>query len=370
MTISILLALVACSGDKADDSAGTDTVDSGADTASTDTATDTADTSNDSGDTDSGDTAVADGGITWNLGTRVSGAAVGLFPLDVAADLGVIETPWWTTGVDGSDTVTSPGGAPDMTYARALPDFPDTTLAFFMPMVWDDANGNVVHDADERFRASSRIFGVYVDGALPAEIAALGLVLGWNALRLDTNGGLPVPFNTANVPLPLNLDARSSLTIGGTLEGFATDDDGIVVVPPEVFSTPGREPLASVDAASPWSLTLEGAPPADHMMDVDGTGALFAAVEVALSWQEADGNDGLTTYDALSLACSRVDGQVRVVQLAWFGEVRDTRYATFLAWSDLYVGWNAMLPGEGDALRALSEDEAGELVMGDTSCGL
>ena len=239
-----------------------------------------------------------------------------------------------------------------------------------MPMVWDDTNGNALHDTGERFRASSRILGVYVDGALPAELASLGLVLGWNALRLDTGGGLPVPFNTANVPLPLNLDERSSFTVGGTLEGLAADDEGVAVLPPEMFSTPGREPLVMADAASPWALILDGAPPADHLMDVDGTGALFAAVEIAVSWQEADGNEGLTTYDALSWACSRVDGEVRLAQVAWFGEVRDTRYATFLAWSDLHVGWNVILPGDGDALRSLSEAEAGELVMGDPACGL
>jgi hypothetical protein len=178
-----------------------------------------------------------------------------------------------------------------------------------------------------------------------------------------------VPFNPANVPLPLTLDERSTFGIGGTLEGLAADDEGVAVLPPEMFSTPGLAPLATADAASPWALTLDGAPPADHLMDVDGTGALFAAVEIAVSWQEADGNEGLTTYDALSLACSRVDGEVRLAQVAWFGEVRDTRYATFLAWSDLHVGWNVILPGDGDAIRGLSEAEAGELVMGDPACG-
>lgn len=368
MTLFTLLTLVACGADKAEDSAAQDSSDTGVDTSdsASDSATDTSDTQDTSDTTDTG---VVEGGITWNIGTSVTGAAFGLFPLVFAADLEVAETPWWSTAVEGADRVVSTGEAPDASFAQDIPDFPDTTLAFFMPMVWDDADGNLLHDPGERFRASSRILGVYVDGALPAELASLGLVLGWNALRLDSGDGYPVPFNIANVPLPLNLDVRSTFPIGGTLEGLALDDDGLAVLSPAMFSTPGSAPLLTADAASPWTLTLDGAPPADHLMDIDGTGTLFAAVELVVSWQEADGNDGFTTYDAVSVACSRLDGEVRVAQVAWFGDVRDTRYATFFAWSDLHVGWNVMLPGEGDAVRTLSEDEAGALVIGDAACG-
>lgn len=337
LTLSIF-SLLACSGDKVTVSPD--------DTGSDDTSVDTGDVSDTSDTSDTQDTGWDGPTLTWVLDAEVSGAAIALHPIDLATGFEEVGPVWQSASVSGT-RASLPAMDPPAEWASPIEDFPGTTLALFAPVLWDDPNGDALHDDGEVFRASSATMVAYVGGALPPELASLGIVLGWNALTFSRSGDVPRPVPTGAIPLPLNLDPAMDITFGGTTGG---EPDGweLLVAPATMFSGGAGEPLYTAALTTPWSVTLSGAPPASHLQDFDDAGRFRGAYEMPLAWADTDEVTGLSEGDRLQNACIlTADGPV-LTQILWVEPLTDALYAVQFGFMGYNAGWMAIAAtGEG-----------------------
>jgi hypothetical protein len=348
-----LLQLLACTqpADKTispDDTALTDTA--AEDTGTEDTAQDSGDTGDDSGE-DTGPR------LTWVLDRAVTGAALALHPLDPRTGLEEIQPAWTSVGVSG-DHASLPVTEPPASTFVPVDGEEGLELAMFAPLLWDDSDGDLAHDSGERFRASTRTVAVYFRGTLSPEMASLGIVLGWNALTLSTDGALPVPVRPDAIPLPLNLDPRETITFGGGVDGEADGWSLLVANPVDLSDGALDEPIHRSALTSRWSVTLEGAPPASHLVPLSDATDLLTAIELPLAWIDLDDTPGLSGGDGLMRACLLSEtGEVRGVNFLWIDAVRDPSYALMFGFYDYNAGWMAAYEG-GETVRVTDEDRA------------
>ncbi len=333
-----LLSQLACTGDKT-----TVTPD---DTGADDTSADTADTADTSDTQDTADTGWDGPVLTWVLDTEVTGAAIALHPIDLATGFEEVGPAWQSAAVSGT-RANLPATEPPAEWASPIEGFPDTTLALFAPVLWDDPNGNAVHDEGEVFRASTATMVAYVDGTLPPALASIGIVLGWNALTFSMRGDVPTPVPTGAMPLPLNLDPAMEITFGGTTGG---EPEGwtLLVLPATLLSGGVGAPLYAAPLTSPWSVTLTGEPPANHMQDFDDAGTFRGAYEMPIAWADTDGVEGLSDGDRLQSACViEADGPA-LAQILWVEPITDPLFAVQFGFMGSNAGWMGIsASGEG-----------------------
>ncbi len=337
LTLSIV-SLLACSSGKA-----TVTLE---DTGGDDTSVDTGDAPDTSDTSDPQDTAWDGPTLTWVLDAEVNRAAIALHPIDLATGFEEVGPAWQSASVDGM-RASLPAMEPPAEWASPIEDFPGTTLALFAPVLWDDPNGNALHDDGEWFRASTATMVAYVDGTLPPELASLGIVLGWNALTFSMAGDVPRPVPTGAIPLPLNLDPAMEITFGGTTGG---EPDGweLLVAPATMFSGGSAEPLYTAALTNPWSVTLSGPPPTSHFQTFDDAGRFRGAYEMPLAWADTDATPGLSEGDRLQSACLvTVDGPA-LAQILWVEPITDALFAVQFGFMGYNAGWMGMsATGEG-----------------------
>lgn len=335
LTLS-LLSLLACSDPKSDTG--------GADTATDDTATD--DTATDTAET--GDTGYDGPTFKWFLGGSVEGGALALHPLDTEAGFEEVLPPWQVVAVSGN-VVEMPMVDPPAELLSPIAEFPDTRLVMFAPMLWDDADGNLAHDEGEVYRASSATVVAFLAGTLPPDLAALGLMLGWNAFELRQTGELPTVMPATAMQLPLNLDPREAFTFGGDVGGEA-DGWWLTVYPATTFSGGEAPPLHDAALTDPWSVELSGRPPESHMQPFDDTGAFRGALEIPVAWLDADDVAGLSEGDVSMQPCYLADDGPRQVQITWVEPISNPTYAMTFGFMGYNAGWLGLVAddrGEG-----------------------
>jgi hypothetical protein len=335
LTLS-LLSLLACSDPKSDTG--------GADTATDDTATD--DTATDTAET--GDTGYDGPTFKWFLGGSVEGGALALHPLDTEAGFEEVLPPWQVVAVSGN-VVEMPMIDPPEELLAPIPEFPDTQLVMFTPMLWDDANGDLVHDAGEVYRASSATVVAFLAGTLSPELSALGLALGWNAFELRQTGEPPVVMPATAMQLPLNLDPRESFTFGGDVGGEA-DGWQLTVYPATTFSGAEAPPLHDAALTDPWSVSLTGRPPESHIQPFEETGAFRGALEIPVAWLDADDIVGLSEGDLSMQPCYLDETGPRQVQITWVEPISDPGFALTFGFMGYNAGWLGLVAddrGEG-----------------------
>ena len=99
----------------------------------------------------------------------------------------------------------------------------------------------------------------------------------------------------------------------------------------------------------PWSVTLDGAPDADHFAELEGVG--LGALEVPIAYTDSDGSGGYTSPDPLAFpACS--DGVV--AGLVYLPGI-----------TDLMTGWSLTLQGVGSGWVGLTLADSGGALLSD-----
>lgn len=157
-----------------------------------------------------------------------------------------------------------------------------------MLLVFEDLDGDASLDSDERFLGSADFSLLYIDQ--PTSVMEfLGFRGGWNAFR-----SLPTTTQVTdldNLPLSLSLEPVDTLALSGSY----SEDYGpgrVAMLPASWFSAPSvLDPLADQDiVASAWSITLDGAPPADHRLPATDALLPGGAIELAFFYLDNNGN--------------------------------------------------------------------------------
>lgn len=343
-----LLALVACDDAK---------IDIGDDTAGlSDTADTDVDDTADSDDTDdTGDTEP----VTYSTLT---------FVLDGEADADTLQLDWLSEdfavlGRLGGATITGT----TVTIEVADPtedDLIELTTGLYaryaIPYAYLDADGSGTHDEDEPIGAVGRVWAFYLTGAIPVEVAALGLVDGWNALWIEEGDRLPDLYPVDAIPLPTNLVPTLTATLSGTVGGQFSGDAQLALIPSVAFDgLPFGSLLYNQGLEAEWATSVNGSPPIQHITDLFGSG-LTGAVEVPVAWEDTDADGFPSGGEAvIGPACAGAD----VAALFWIEPPTNPVLAFGMVTDGFPLGW---VPVRANAagFEVLSEAEATSLVVG------
>jgi len=181
--------------------------------------------------------------------------------------------------------------------------------------------------------------------------------VGWNAL---VPGDDFVIIDPLDQELPILV--TETLTAGGTLDETVPSTDRVSTVAASIFSGTVTDPVdegEQVDGA--WSLTLDGEPPEDHFVDLDGNGST-EGVELFLAYGDANEDAWFdpARETATGFACH--DG--RLVLGYWLAPRASVTEVFFGAQSDVTLGWNLLaFDLETDEAVFLTAAEAVELVI-------
>ena len=339
-SLTLGLSLAACGNKDGEDSA---TEEADADTdADTDTDTDT--------DTDPD----AEVTLTFQIVGESAGQTLVLAALDLQSSepaLGEVLGSAAVAGGTASLTVPVPSAL-----ALLDPEYPLLEGAFFLPYL-ESAAGEVT--------GVGMVWPLYLSGEIPAELQVLGLQEGWNALR--SSGKYPEVLPLDEIPLEERLTVVEHLTLGGTYAAASPPlaSLSLAMVPGFVFEGTLPEALLVDEAlTSPWSVTVSGAPPAEHIT-TDEVG-IAAALEVLLAYTDADGVPGLSEGDAAHYAACLADTPVVAMYLPM---PTDPLLALSMAVEGIGPGWQAYGITPEDAFIPLSAEEQGMLVV-QASCVL
>ena len=340
--------LVGCTSSKAVD-----------DTAADDTAAND-DTSADS-DSAIDDTATVPPDFSFALSGDWDGTALTLNWLDFTAmgggDLSFGRVAYAAT-VD-QDIIGVPFGVPPESELQEVDptNAPGMKIAAYVPALHADLDGDVMHSAGETYTGVGLAWPVYVSGPVPEDLAAFGIVEGWNGMEFKSDGSPPAMNDITALPLSTNLTERTSITIGGSYAASTgSDAERVALIPGALPSSPDTVLYDGV-LGDPWTISVDGAPPADHFTEMDGVGN--AALELPLAYSDVDGSVSLTDGDApIAYAC----WDSLPVGLLYVPGITDL--VTAVSWTQygLGAGWMAVpfddsvLPLTGDDLLSLSID--------------
>lgn len=355
MRTLVLLGLVACGDTKVEVETPDDTGDGIEDVGDGDTA-------------DSGDTAEPVGTpLTFVLDEQVDGAVLSLTWSDLSDGFVVGDTVA-TAPIDGTTIVLH---VPDPTGDQLLEldpaAYPGTYVAWYLPAVHDDADGDGAHGADETYLAHGTVLPLYVGGTLPDDLAAWGLVAGWNALELGAQGATGI-HDVDAIPLAVNLRPRETFTLAGDLADIETADDlRLTLVPGAVDQgvSPDRWLYdEALDGA--WTIDVSGAPPEDHYAN-DGGSGLAATYEIPASYWDYDGSGGISAGDETAWAACFGDAAAALVWVAPPTTLEGAFAATVYG---LGAGWSAMAWWPDDTSAILDDADAQALEIGSGNCTL
>lgn len=244
--------------------------------------------------------------------------------------------------------------------------YPGTMIAWYLPALHDDTDGDGAHSAGEVYTGLGTTLPVYLGGTLPPELASYGLALGWNALTV-VDGEVAGLASLDAVPLEVNLLPRESWTIAGTLVDVELAADvRLTLFPGAVqYGQWVTELLYDEPLVGAWEIAVSGAPPDDHYVD-DGSG-LGATWELPISYVDNDASGGLSNGD--EPAWPACHGEA-VVQLVWLPPPASLQAAFVSTWWGVPVGWSALAWYPDSSVAALTEQEATALVIGSGSCSL
>ncbi len=337
--------------DKDTGTAGTD--DSGVEnTDDTDTGDSAADTGDDTGEEPEGTT------LTWEVEGDFDGTAFSMvhveFPEgdDENFSMGAI----WVDAAAGATISFAPTVDPEDFYQELAPGL---YLAAFVGALHED-DGDNRWEGGEGFTAVSREFAIFFDGALPPDLLQAGLHSGWNAMIFageDFTVGDPEAM-----ALPIAL--TETLTLGGTTDETINHDDRVVALPATIFAgLPVTSLMADVTLPGDgtWSVTLDGAPPEDHFVDIDGDG-MEEAVEFPAGYVDGDHTGAFSDEDTVvALGC--VEGAP--IGGWWLAPPDDIVQLISIQSAGYSLGWLAVLLSDEGGIVS---DEIAQTAVLSTSC--
>jgi hypothetical protein len=113
---------------------------------------------------------------------------------------------------------------------------------------------------------------MFVRGQVPANLEAMGITEGWNAVVVDWGGYWWPPdqvLSLSNVNVPVNLKPNPSITLSGTVDPSVDPAARLAVLPGRLIQ---GDPVAALlhdgPLSDPWSVQLSGFPPEDHFVFV------------------------------------------------------------------------------------------------------
>ncbi|MCB9795470.1 MAG: hypothetical protein H6741_22420 [Alphaproteobacteria bacterium] len=223
--------------------------------------------------------------------------------------------------------------------------YPGLYAALYAPTLHVDSDGDGYFDGGEPIVAAGATWAWYLEGDLPQQLLILGFRQGWNAVELDFVGeGLPTVRDIDAIPLPADLWPVESLTLAGSYTAeFPLGDQRVAVISGETFSgSPPATLLYDEDLSESWSITLSGAPPADHW---DTSGEINGAYEVAVTYDDSDGSGAFSDGDTPRFVPCLEDAAVVAV---WSAGPEDLVTAVYMSVLGIGTGWGALaLPAGG-----------------------
>jgi hypothetical protein len=340
MRLSALLFLIAaCTGDTKTTTTG-------------DTGT-TEDTVTDTETTDTTEPPPPPAEVTFVIDGAFAGTVLVVEQLDLAT--GLTGAPVAEAAAAGASvTVTIPGP----TSLEPLdPADPTTLAALYIAGLAVDEDGGGDLDAGEVFAGVSPAVLLYLQAeeglSLPLKIA--GLSLGWNAIELGADGGLVNVFDLDAVPMHV-ADPTLEASLSGSYD--ALDARQLTLVAATQLET-GVVEDSYFDGplTAEWTMAVSGEPPVSHVIVGDPGLPQGFALELPLTYTEADEVAGFSAGDTVLDPVCTADG--RPVVLAWVPRLDDLALAFSLqgAW-----GWVAVADFDG-ASEFLGAD-ATDLVVG------
>ncbi|MBM4368542.1 MAG: hypothetical protein FJ102_20165 [Deltaproteobacteria bacterium] len=237
---------------------------------------------------------------------------------------------------------------------------PGLFLAAFVGALHED-DGDNRWEGGEGFTAVSREFAIFFDGGLPPDLLNAGLHAGWNAVLFE--GENFTVGDPEAMPLPIAL--TETLAMGGTVDDTIHEDDRVVALPATIFA---GQPVSSLmaDVSLPgdgtWSVTLDGAPPSDHFVDIDGDG-VEEAVEFPAGYVDGDHSGSFAADADTVVALGCVDG--KPIGGWWLAPPRDVVQLISIQSAGYSLGWLAVLLADEGGV--VGDEEAQSAVLS-TAC--
>jgi hypothetical protein len=207
----------------------------------------------------------------------------------------------------------------------------------------EDGDGSV--GEEEIHVGAGLVWPLWLAGKIPDEAAWLGLGAGWNSIDLTDPDAIAFG-DSLDLPLDAALWPVEHAAIGGALEASEAPPLRLAVSPGAAGADgtleplPVEAPLADLPLTwgTPWALTIDGPPPADHLVE-HGANDWYGALEFLRLYEDSDGSEGLSDGDRLDDAlCWSDEG----AYLAYGPGLTSPTRAFFYAWLGLPAGWAAM----------------------------
>ena len=227
----------------------------------------------------------------------------------------------------------------------------DATVSFgvFAASLHEDGDGDGF-PAGEPIVGVARVWLMYLEGGVPSELLGMGLAEGWNAI--DLLGGQPARA-LEGVPLGTNLSLVETALIGGEFDGEFSDTTRLALLP----QAQGISSLIYDERLEPgpWSVTVAGAPPPDHLV----TDVVTYAIETPLVFEDVDGSGGASEGDMPRFVACDAAGSSAL--LLWLDPVTDLAAAMQYGVMGYHAGWSAVVSDTDGNTRVLDEAEAWSL---------
>jgi hypothetical protein len=254
----------------------------------------------------------------FSLDGDYTGSVLALYLVDLAS--GADSTMLYDSATVTSDTVAFTLDAPDSSWISELE--PGMYAAIFLPVVYEDADGDGSHDSAEVFVGVGWDMPMWASGTISSTYSSLGVTEGWNALVVDHNSHSATTVGDPGaMEISLDLWPTEDMSIGGTYSGSAPIGSmSLALLTKDVMGGGSVSALLHDDALTdPWTIDVSGVPDSDHVY-TDGTTGLDLGLEYPIGYQDDDGSGGYTSGDSLeSWACYGTEA----VLLEWCDPVQD-----------------------------------------------
>lgn len=166
-------------------------------------------------------------------------------------------------------------------------DDPDLLVRYALALSFQDSNENGAHDYGEVIVGGLDYGLLYVQSPTPV-MEFLGFRSGWNAFR--TLGSFTEVVDLQGLLLKPSLATVETLSISGTYDE-AYGPARAAVLPVAWFTAPDpTEVIGDSAIGANWSMTLDGAPPASHLLPSDDPSLPGGALDLPFAYLDLNGN--------------------------------------------------------------------------------
>ena len=320
---------------------------------------------NDTGVADDSDTGVPDGEtmVNFMISGEWEGATLSLVQSTDFEEWSLGETIH-STLVTNSITEFSLA-APDPANLIQLDEaWPDTLFGFYMPALYIDSDGDGIHSEGEVVKGVGDWWLVYISGALPVELQAVGFTEGWSSINFATaeDSDISEMADLLDIEINAGLIVQDSITIGGSYSPVSdaipsAEFTKLGVIPAGVLEDEQEvaEFLVDESMSDPWEISLNGAPADDHIFETDE--GFSIALEVPFTYLDSDFSGGMSEDDTPLMTACGDDNQM--VFLAYLPEVTNLLHGFYFNSNGFTTGWMALVDLEGEDPTVVTSDLTG-----------